>query len=65
MKTLLPFMFGLLLAERLSRRALLHVQPIVRPGTPPSLFVNALLLAMTILGLGLSMRTWGALSAGK
>jgi hypothetical protein len=62
-RSLVPFMFGLLLLEQLSRRAILHALPIVRSGTPPGFFVNALLLAITIAGLGLSFRTWGRLKA--
>jgi hypothetical protein len=58
-RSLVPFMFGLLLFEQLGRRAILHVLPIIRSGTPPGSFVNVLLLAVTIAGLGLSLRTWG------
>jgi hypothetical protein len=58
-RSLVPFMFGLLLLEQLSRRGILHFLPIARAGTPPGFFVNVLLLAITLLGLGLSLRTWG------
>jgi hypothetical protein len=60
-RSLVPFMFGLLLLEQLSRRGILHFLPIVRSAKPPDFFVNALLFAITIAGLGLSLRTWGHL----
>jgi len=64
-RRLVPLMFGLLLLEQLSRRAILHALPIIRTGTPPGSFVNALLLAITIAGLGLSFRTWGRPRTGQ
>jgi hypothetical protein len=61
-RSLVSFMFCLLLLEQLSRRAILHALPIIRSGTPPGSFINTLLLAITIAGLGLSLRTWGHLN---
>ncbi len=54
-RVLVPFMFTLLLLEHLSRRAIFHVMPIVRTGTPPGVFVNLALLAMMVVGLALSL----------
>jgi hypothetical protein len=63
-RSLVPLMFGLLLLEQLGRRGLLHSQPIARSGTPPGVRINLGLLAITIVGLGLSMRRWDTFRAG-
>lgn len=55
-RALVPFMFGLLLVEHLSRRLIFLVMPIVRTGTPPGFFVNLALLALMAVGLALSLR---------
>jgi len=56
-RALVPFMFGLLLVEHLSRRLIFLVMPIVRTGTPPGFFVNLALLTLMVVGLALSLRS--------
>ncbi len=55
-RSMIPFMFALLLLEHLSRRLILYLMPIVRTGTPPGFYVNLVLLALMIIGLALSLR---------
>jgi hypothetical protein len=64
-RSLIPLMFALLLVEQLSRRLILSFLPIARSGTPPGFFVNVVLLAVTVVGLGLSLRKPSTLSAGE
>ncbi|MBZ5530302.1 MAG: hypothetical protein LAO20_02620 [Acidobacteriia bacterium] len=54
-RSMVPFMFALLLLEHLSRKLVLQFIPIVRTGTPPGFYVNLGLLAMMIVGLALSL----------
>jgi hypothetical protein len=54
-RTLIPFMYAVLLVEHLSRRLFLTVMPIARVGTPPGPFVNILLLTLMVVGLVLSV----------
>ena len=54
-RSLVPFMFALLLVEYLVRRLILLFLPIPRIGTPPGSFVNLGLLVMMIVGLALSL----------
>jgi hypothetical protein len=54
-RTMIPFLFTLLLLEHLSRRLILHFLPVVRIGAPPGYTVNLVLLAVTIVGLALSL----------
>lgn len=56
---LVPLVFVLFLLEYLARRLVLQVVPIARIGTPPGVYVNLALLAVTIVGLALSLRTRG------
>jgi len=58
-RSMIPFMFALLLLEHLGRRLILYVMPIVRTGTPPAFAVNLVLLGLTITGLALSLRSRG------
>src|ERR1019366_7118783 len=55
-RTLIPFMYVLLLLEHLGRRLFLTVMPIPRVGAPPGGFVNLLLLSLMVIGLVLSLR---------
>jgi hypothetical protein len=54
-RTLIPFMFALLLLEHLSRRLIFHIMPIARTGTPPGPTVNLVLLTLMVAGLVLSL----------
>jgi hypothetical protein len=58
-RSLIPFMFALLLLEHLSRRLILHFTPIIRTGTPPGFYVNLVLLALMLVGLLLSLQRRG------
>ncbi len=60
-RSMIPFMFALLLLEYLSRKLILQFLPIVRTGTPPGFYVNFILLALMIVGLALSLRSQGNL----
>jgi len=62
-RSLVPFMFALVLLEHLSRRLIFLVMPIVRTGTPPGFFVNLVLLALMVVGLALSLRSHDNLQA--
>jgi len=50
-----PLMFAVMLVEQLCRRVLFFVMPIAKEGTPPGLYVNLLLVALTAVGLLLSL----------
>lgn len=60
-RSMVPFMFALLLLEYLGRRLILHFTPIVRTGTPPGFYVNLVLLAVMLAGLALSLGSRGSL----
>lgn len=62
---LIPFMLALLLLEALARRLILHFLPLARTGPPPGLAINLALLAMTIVGLALSLRGPGGSQPGS
>ena len=50
-----PFMYALLITEHLGRKALLYYHGLVRVGTPPGFYVNLALLALMVIGFGLSL----------
>ena len=54
-QSLVPFIFGLLLVQDAGRYLVLHFLPIVRVGSPAGPTVNAVLTALTIVGLVLSL----------
>jgi hypothetical protein len=54
-RSMIPFMFALLLLQHLGGRLILHFMPIVRTGTPPASVINLVLLTLMIVGLGLSL----------
>ncbi len=55
-RSMIPFMFALLLLEDLSRKLILHFLPMVRNATSSGSFVNLLFLAFICVGLVLSLR---------
>lgn len=55
-RSMIPFMFALLLLEHVSRRLILYLLPIVRSGTSPGFYINLVLMALIIVGLVLSLR---------
>jgi hypothetical protein len=56
-RAMIPLMYVLLLVEYFAKKWILLVHPIVRTGTPPSTYVNLVLIALLITGLVLSLRT--------
>lgn len=54
-RTLVPFMFSLLLLDQLSRKLINHYLPVPRTGSPPGSIVTLALLAMMVVGLVLSI----------
>ncbi|HEX5707671.1 MAG TPA: hypothetical protein VFX96_10275 [Pyrinomonadaceae bacterium] len=54
-RSVLPFMFALLLLEHLCRRLLFWFMPIVRTGAPPGFYVNLILTALMVVGVALSL----------
>ena len=56
-RSLIPFMFALLLAQQLSRGLVLRFLPVERTGAPPGSAINRAILGVMIVGLALSL--WG------
>ena len=56
-RALVPLMFAVLLLHHLGRILVLRALPIDRVGTPPGFAINLGLLALTVVGLALSLRT--------
>ena len=54
-RSLVAFMFAVLLVEHLSRKAILQFLPIVRTGAPPASAINWVVLVLMLAGLGLSL----------
>ena len=54
-RALVPFMFALLLVEHLLRRVIFLALPMPRIGQPPGFAINLALVAVMIVGLGLSL----------
>lgn len=54
-RALVPLMFLLLLVEHLSRRLIFFMMPIARAGEAPGFLINVALVALTIVGLVLSL----------
>jgi hypothetical protein len=55
-RAMAPLMLALLLLEHLGRTLILQVLPMPRAGTPPASTINLVLLALTVIGLALSVR---------
>ena len=55
-RSLIPFMFALLLVEYVGRKLILYFLPIAKTGTPPGSIVSYVLLALMLVGLALSIR---------
>lgn len=51
----IPFMFTVLLVNHLAAQLILRFVPLVRVGAPPASVVNRTLLALTVVGLALSL----------
>ena len=54
-RALISFMFALLLLQQLGGALIRQMMPIVRIGTPPGVYVTLILLALTVVGLALSL----------
>jgi hypothetical protein len=59
-RSLIPFMFALLLVEHLGKQLILYFLPIARRGTPPGHFINLFLFLIVLSGLVLSLRDRGS-----
>ncbi len=54
-RSLVPFMFGILLLYQVSRYAVLYFLPVARTGAPPGSAINLGILALMVVGLAVSM----------
>jgi hypothetical protein len=54
-RSMLPFMFVLLLFQNLGGQLISHYLPLARTGAPPAYIVNITFLALMVVGLGLSV----------
>jgi hypothetical protein len=54
-RSLIPFMFLLLLSEHLMRKLVLWWKPIARTGAPPGPYINLALVTLMVVGLALSL----------
>ena len=54
-RSMIPFMFVLLLFQNLGGQLISHFLPLVRTGAPPAYIVNITFLALMVVGLGLSL----------
>jgi hypothetical protein len=54
-RAFIPLMFGVLLLNDLGKYVVLQFLPIARVGAPPGPAVNLVLLALTVVGLALSL----------
>lgn len=54
-RSAVPLMFVVLVISSVGGQVILQVVPIVRVGTPPGVFMNFILLGLTIVGLVLSL----------
>jgi hypothetical protein len=54
-RTMIPFLYVLLLVEYFAKKWIQFVKPIVRVGTPPATYVNLALIALLLVGLVLSL----------
>lgn len=54
-RALVSFLFALLLAEQVCRKAILYFLPIAKVGSPPGTVVNLVFLSLMLLGLALSL----------
>ena len=54
-RTLVPFMFGILLLQQLSRYVFMQFLPIVRVGAPPGPMMHVIIITLVVSGLALSL----------
>ena len=58
-RSMISFMYALLVLEYLAGQLLYHFVPLVRVGTPPGVFVNLMLFSLMVIGLVLSLWSQG------
>jgi hypothetical protein len=54
-RSMIPFMFALLLVDQLGRKVILLLLPITRIGAPPASTISAILIGLMVTGLALSL----------
>lgn len=54
-RSMVPFVYALVLLEHVGRKAILAFLTVPKSGTPPGLTVNLVLFALEIVGLGLAL----------
>lgn len=54
-RAMVPLMFAVLLIEQVGRQAIVYFLPIPRVGAPPVSMIHLTLLALMVVGLGLSV----------
>ena len=54
-RSIVPFMYALLITEHLGRKALLYYHGLARVGTPPGFYVNLGLLSLMVIGFAFSL----------
>lgn len=54
-RSMVPFMFGLLLLEHLGRKLIFVLLPIARTGPAPGYLINLVIIAAMVVGLALSL----------
>jgi hypothetical protein len=54
-RSMVPFLFAVLLLQHLGGRLIAHYLPLVTTGEPPGSIVNLTLLTLMVVGLGLSL----------
>jgi hypothetical protein len=58
-RSMVPFMFGLLMVDYAARQVIFLFLPIIRTGAPPAPTINVVLFGLMTLGLVLSLRGGG------
>lgn len=64
-RSLVPFMYLLLLVETLLRMLVGHLKPVHFAHTPPGAYANYVMLPLSLLMLILSFTTWGQTSRSR
>ena len=60
-RAMIPLVYGLILVELVSKKAILWVKPVVTTGTTSAISLSHVLIVLSIIGLALSLRGKGYL----